>query len=115
MLINPATGDYLFTLAQMDKKMANIISRLKPGEISDPFQYVDNTGNIVFKIIKLKLVIPPHKANLSLDYALLQNMAKSGKQQEVFHNWVQDKLKSTYVRVGDSYKQCTFRFKGWIR
>ncbi len=114
LMVNPATGDTRFTLAQLDQKMADVVSRLKPGEISDPFQYVDNTGNVVFKIIKLKAVIPAHKANLDLDYDLLQNMAKRGKQQEVFHDWIREEQKVTYVRVDDAYKQCDFQFKGWL-
>ncbi len=115
LMINPATGDTRFTLTQLDKKMADVISRLKPREISDPFQYVDNTGNVVFKIVKLKSVIPAHKANLSLDYDLLQNMAKGGKQEEVFHTWIREELKTTYVKVDDAYQHCSFRFKGWVR
>ncbi len=113
LMINPSTGDTRFTISQMDRKMADVVSRLKPGEISDPFQYVDQTGNVVFKIIKLKSVIPAHKANLSLDYSLLQNMAKSGKQKEVFHEWIRNNLKTTYVRVDGSYRQCHFKFD-WV-
>ncbi len=114
LLLNPATGDSRFKLGELNKKMAGIVSRLKPGEISDPFQYVDNTGNVVFKIIKLKSVIPAHRASLELDYEMLQNMAKAKKQQKVFQNWIREHLKTTFVHITDSYKHCKFRFKGWL-
>ncbi|NOY37685.1 MAG: peptidylprolyl isomerase [Chlorobi bacterium] len=115
LLINPQTGDTRFDLSQVDQTTASVISKMKEGEVSDPFQTMDQAGNIVFKIIKIKKIIPAHKANLDLDYDLLQNMAKSGKQQQVFTDWVKDKQKTTYIRIDDAYKGCDFTNKGWIK
>ncbi len=115
LLINPATGDSRFDMSQIDKKTGQLISRMKEGEISDPFQYIDNAGNTVFKVIRLKKIIPAHRANLKLDYELLANMAKQEKQKEVFHEWVEEKLKTTFVRVDDEYRTCQFQHKGWLR
>ena len=115
LVINPATGDPRFDMSQLDKRTGQLVARMKEGEISDPFQYIDNAGNIVFKIIRLKKIIPAHRANLALDYELLSNMAKQQKQKEVFNQWVDDRLKTTYTRVDEEYQGCKFQFKGWIK
>ena len=78
-MINPSTGDTRFDLSQLDQTTATVISGMKQGEISDPFQTMDMAGNVVFKIIKIKKIIPAHKANLQQDYDLLQNYGQAGK------------------------------------
>ena len=115
LVINPNTGESRFDMSQLDKKTGQLVDKMKEGEISDPFQIVDNSGNTVFKIIRLKKVVPAHRANLQLDYELLANMAKQEKQKEVFNEWVEEKLQTTYVRVDDEYKNCKFQYKGWIK
>ncbi len=115
LVINPATGDPRFDMSQLDKRTGQLVARMKEGEISDPFQYIDNAGNIVFKIIRLKKIIPAHRANLVLDYELLANMAKQQKQKEVFDQWVNEKLQTTYSRVDEEYQGCRFQYKGWIK
>ncbi len=115
LVINPATGDPRFDMSQLDKRTGQLVARMKEGEISDPFQYIDNAGNIVFKIIRLKKIIPAHRANLDLDYELLSNMAKQQKQKDVFNQWVDDRLQTTYSRVDEEYQGCKFQYKGWIK
>ena len=31
------------------------------------------------------------------------------------HDWVVDKIKKTYVRMNDRYKDCKFEYQGWIK
>jgi peptidyl-prolyl cis-trans isomerase SurA len=115
LVLNPNTGESRFDMSQLDKKTGQLVDKMKEGEISDPFQIVDNSGNTVFKIIRLKKVVPAHRANLQLDYELLANMAKQEKQKEVFNEWVEEKLQTTYVHIDDEYKNCKFQYKGWIK
>ncbi len=115
LVLNPNTGESRFDMSQLDKKTGQLVDKMKEGEISDPFQIVDNSGNTVFKIIRLKKVVPAHRANLQLDYELLANMAKQEKQKEVFNEWVEDKLQTTYVRIDEEYRSCKFQYKGWIK
>ena len=35
--------------------------------------------------------------------------------EKVLNDWVVDKIKHTYVRVNDRYKDCKFQYQGWIR
>ena len=115
LVLNPMTGEPRFDMSQFDKRTGQIVAKLKEGEISDPFQYVDEAGNTVFKIIRLKKIIPAHRANLELDYEMLANKAKLEKQKKVFDEWIEDKLRNTYVRVDEEYRHCHFQYPGWLK
>ena len=115
IMVNPNTGDTKFQLDQLDQATARAIQNLDPGSVSKPFETQDMAGNRVFKIIKLSNRIEPHKASLKLDYNVLQEMTKSSKQQEVFMTWIEEKQKSTYIRIDGSYKACQFNSKSWVK
>jgi peptidyl-prolyl cis-trans isomerase SurA len=36
-------------------------------------------------------------------------------REEKLHKWVVDKIKATYVRINDNYRDCEFEYQGWIR
>jgi peptidyl-prolyl cis-trans isomerase SurA len=40
-------------------------------------------------------------------------MAK--RREDLLHKWVVNKIKNTYVRIGDRYKNCDFEYEGWVR
>lgn len=112
--VNPYTGNRRFQLDQFDTKEHYIIRNLKIGEISESFESTDDKGKLIYKVIRLKSKTEPHKANIKEDYELLKNMTMQAKQNEVIDAWVQDKIKSTYIRINEPYKSCTFRLKGWL-
>lgn len=112
--VNPYTGNRRFQLDQFDTKEHYIIRNLKIGEISESFESTDDKGKLVYKVIRLKSKTEPHKANIKDDYELLKNLTMQAKQNEVIDAWVQDKMKSTYIRINEPYKSCAFRLKGWL-
>lgn len=115
LMINPKTNTSLFEREHFAPADFYVIRNLKPNQISDPFESRDEHANVVYKIAMITRIIPQHKANLDDDYAIIQMMAKSKKQQEAFLNWVKSKVKTTYVRIDPSYQNCTFDMDGWIR
>ncbi len=112
--VNPATGNTNFRLDQFDTKEYYIMKDLKIGEISESFESTDDKGNLVYKIIRLKSKTEPHKANLKQDYELLKNMTRQVKQNEIVDEWVEEKIKNTYIRINEPYDECSFRIKGWL-
>jgi hypothetical protein len=35
---------------------------------------------------------------------------------KVFNNWIKDKISSTYIKIGDEFKDCEFlQQKGWLK
>jgi peptidyl-prolyl cis-trans isomerase SurA len=113
--INPASGNTRFKLDQLDQREFDIVHNLKVGEFSDPFESVDDKGKTVIKSIRLKSKLDAHKANLKTDFVIFKQMALEVKDKEVLDDWFADKIKITYIRLNDKYKDCSFRLKGWVK
>jgi peptidyl-prolyl cis-trans isomerase SurA len=69
----------------------------------------------VVAIVKLKARVEQHKANLVDDFQVLKSIVESRKQEEVLVNWIREKQKSTYVRISDGWRNCDFKYPGWIK
>ena len=67
------------------------------------------------KIVMVKTQIPQHRANLTDDYYLIQQMAINAKKMSVLEDWFVEKRRSTYIRLDDSYQNCEFTSKNWFR
>ncbi|MFR9620827.1 MAG: peptidylprolyl isomerase [Rikenellaceae bacterium] len=91
------------------------LSKLKVGEVSDPFTTQDMLGNQLTKIIKLEELYPAHKASLSEDYLQLEAMALSAKQLKVFNEWLNKHIRSTYITVNKDYQKLEFNNTNWIK
>lgn len=115
LMVNPRTNSSQFELKQLDTKDYEIARDLELGEVSKPYESVDENNKVIYKIIKLKSRTDPHRANLKQDYLLLQNMALSEKQQLVVEDWILEKKSETYYRIDPLYQDC-IPLKGiWIK
>lgn len=115
ILSNPRNESTKFEIAELNPGIQSVVTSLNLGEISRPFMMKNSNGDEVFTIVKLKSKTPAHKANLTDDYQLIKNVYKAKKNEETLNNWIADKLKEVYVKVGDKYKDCDFQFPGWIK
>jgi len=104
-----------FTLDELDKETYVKVRDLKVGEISESFKTTDESGNTVFRIIKLDNQTPAHIADLKTDYELLYNDALNQKRAKIYQDWVTKKIGVTYVKVSDEFKSCEFINKGWLK
>ena len=115
LVVNPQTNTELFEKDQIQPADYYVIKNMKVGDISAPFESRDDHANVVFKVMQLKTIVPTHKANLKDDYDIIQNMSKSGKENEVLMKWIKDKQKTTYIKVDPQFKDCVFDSEGWIK
>lgn len=116
LVINPNTMSSRFSVEELDPDISKVITRMKINEISDPFQATDETTKqTVFKIIKLISKTDGHKANLQSDYQQLAQMYLEKKKQEVLEEWIAKQQAKTYIRIDNTYANCNFRFKNWIK
>ena len=69
--VNPR-GGARWKLDEFSPKEYEIINKLKVGEISAPYETIDEKGNIVFKAIWLKNRTNPHVGNLEEDFYLFK-------------------------------------------
>lgn len=113
-MINPQTLNTKFTEAELDPTMVDILSKLKVGEVSRPIPMDTDERRKAFHIITIKTKSSPHVANLNTDYDVFQNMGLAKKKNDALDKWAREKVKITYIKVTDSYKDCDF-YKRWIQ
>jgi peptidyl-prolyl cis-trans isomerase SurA len=85
------------------------------GQVSQAFTMINSKGKLVGAIVKLKNRVEAHKATINEDYQVLKNVVMDRRREEVISNWVADKIKHTYVRMNDRYKDCEYEYQGWIK
>lgn len=115
-MADPNTGSSYFEIDQLKPQDYAAIKELKEGEISEPFQSLDNegrSGNTVYKIIKVDKILPAHPATFASDYALLMKAAKEKMQMDAISKFIDSKIKSTYIVIDPLFKDCVFEREGW--
>jgi len=104
-----------FQMKDLPTEVARAVSSMNVGDISEPFEMINTKGKRVCVIAKLKNRIEGHHATITEDFQVMKNVVMQKRREEVLHNWVVDKIKHTYVRMADRYKNCNFRYEGWIK
>ena len=115
-MADPMTGSSYFEIDQLKPQDYAAIKDLKEGEISAPVESLDNegrNGNTVYKIIKVDKIIPSHPASFTQDYNLLLSQAKQAKSAEAINNFIDEKIKTTYIIIDPLFKDCVFEREGW--
>lgn len=115
LVVNQVNNTKLFEKEQLQPSDYYIIKDLKVGEISTPFESRDEHGNVIFKIVKVKNILPSHKANLKDDYSIIQGLTKASREQDILLKWIDEKQKTTYIKIDPEYKNCNFSSKGWFK
>ena len=111
-------GASFFEIDKLKPADYQMLANLKPGEISKPFESTDNegnTGNTVYKIVRLDEMIPAHKANYEKDYNILSNMAKNQRAINAIENFAKEKQRVTYIVIDPLFSKCKFKREGWIK
>jgi peptidyl-prolyl cis-trans isomerase SurA len=104
-----------FKLAELPPEIAKAVDRMDVGDISKPFRMINERGKTVCAIAKLKSRTEGHKATITEDFQILKNVVLNKRREEVLHNWVVNRIKSTYVRINERYRNCNFEYEGWVR
>ncbi len=116
IMVNPEDGSTKFEIGQIPAEIAKNIQNLKPGERTEPFFMMDERKGLeTYRIVILKRKIDPHRANMSEDYQMLQNMLEENKRTEAVKNWIKTKQKETYITIDKNWRNCEFEYKNWIR
>ncbi len=104
-----------FQLKDLPSEVARVVDTMKVGQISAPFTMINARGKTVCVIAKLKNRIEGHKATITEDFQVMQEVVLEKRREEALHKWVTEKIKSTYVRINDEYRDCDFEYEGWVR
>lgn len=104
-----------FRMQDLPSEVARAVEKMEIGDVSAPFEMIDGKGKTVCAIVKLKNRVNGHKATITEDFQVMKDVVLNKRREEVLHEWVVDKIKSTYVRINDKYNNCDFEYQGWIR
>ena len=115
LMPNPYDNTSKFEMQQLPQEIARVVDALKVGEISDPFTMVTDKGMEVCAIVKLKTKTEGHKATISEDYQRLKDLVTQQMGEEKLKEWIKEKLKTTYVRIDPAWRNCDFKYEGWIK
>ena len=102
-----------FRMQDLPPEIAKAVDTLKVGEISKAFQMINQRGKTVCVIAKLKSRTDGHRATVTEDFQILKDVVLNKRREDRIHQWVVDKIKNTYTRLNDDYKDCEFEFEGW--
>ncbi len=115
LMINPNTGSSRFEYQDLAPEIAKQIYSLKEGEISQPFVMMDQTKNReVCAIVKVKKKTDIHRANLTDDFQAIKSMLEAKLGEELIHDWILKKQKTTYIQIDPEWQGCDFEYPGWI-
>ena len=104
-----------FEMQDLPAEISRRIEGMSPGDVSEAFIMKNSNHKDVAAIVKLTERIPGHRANLSDDYSLIKRMYEDYKREQVLKEWLEKKIKETYVRIEPGWQSCEFKYEGWIK
>ena len=116
-MADPQTGSSYFEIDELKPQDYAAIRDLEVGQMSNPIESLDNEGgrdgNLVYKIVKVDKVLPAHTATFANDYTLLLNQAESELSQKAIDDFIDSKIKSTYIIIDPLFGDCEFENESW--
>ena len=104
-----------FEMQDLPPEIAKQVEKMQPGDISEAFIMKNSNHKDVAAIVKLTERIPGHRANLSDDYNLLKKMYENHKKDQILKDWLEKKIKETYVKIEPGWQNCEFHYQGWVK
>ena len=115
--VNNETGE-VYTKMEMKELPAEVakqVGGLRVGDLSKPFLMTNSKGKEVVAIVKLKDKTEGHRATMKDDYQTLQDVVQAKMAEEKIEKWIKEKQKTTYVRINEDWRNCDFKYDGWIK
>lgn len=115
-MVNSENNSTLFEMSQLPQEVARRINDMQVGDISEPFIMKDpKRDRDIVAMVKLTNRVPAHQANLSDDYQAIKGMYEAAAKQKMVKDWLEKKIKDTYVKIEDGWNDCEFEHKGWLK
>jgi len=118
LMVNTAqqeTRTSRFQMKDLPTEVARVVDTMKVGQVSAPFTMVNSKGKTTCALVKLVSRVDGHRATITEDFQVMQNVVLEKEREKTLHDWVVDKIKKTYVRMNDRYKDCKFEYQGWVK
>ncbi len=118
LVADAMTGAPFFDVDHLKPADYNVLKDMKEGEVSEPFESVDDegrSGNTVYKIIRLEKIRPSHTATIDEDFNVLLDIATSQKKISAIEDFIKEKQATTYIVIDPLFQKCDFRREGWVK
>ncbi len=112
-MIMAQDGSTLLTIDQMDKNSVVMLKDMKPGDISQPFNYTDDRGKTAVSILYLKTRTAPHRENLKDDYSRVSNRALDIKKDQALEKWFHEHIPTFYIDLDKDFLTCEAIKEWW--
>ena len=101
------------TIDELDKDLVAMITKLKPGEYSQPVVF-DQEGKKGVRIVYYKSRTEPHRLNMKDDFSRISQSALEEKKQRALEKWITNKIPAYYIMIDDEVKNCDQLTK-WVQ
>ncbi len=108
-------GTPRFELKDLPAEVAKQVSKMGVGELSRPFIMVNGKGKEVVAVVRLKNRIDGHRATMQDDYQQLQDLLLMRLNEQRVEEWIREMQAKTYIRVNEDWRNCEFKYPGWIK
>ncbi|MDE6339457.1 MAG: peptidylprolyl isomerase [Muribaculaceae bacterium] len=116
VMVNGSTGSTRFEMQDLPPEVARRVELMQPGDVSEAFVMKNPQKNKdIVAIVKLTSRVPGHKATLSEDFNMLKEMYENKHRNDVLTEWIEQKIKDTYVNIAEDWRNCEFQYEGWIK
>lgn len=116
IMANPETNTTKFEMQELPQEIARVVDKMNVGEISKAFPMVrQKDGKQVVAIVKLKSRVNGHKATITDDYQRMKDLVLEHRSEEMLKKWIVEKQRTTYVRINENWRNCDFKYPGWLK
>ena len=95
--------------------VAKVVDTLQVGQISKAFTMINDKSQTVCAVVRLKNRIDGHRAGLTEDFQTLRNNVVDKRREEKIEEWLKKKISQTYIRISPEWRNCDFRYEGWVK
>ncbi len=104
-----------FQMKDLPQDVAKVVDTLQVGQVSRAFRMTNQKGQTVCAIVRLKSRIDGHHANMTEDFQVLRDQVIAKRREEKINSWIKEKVNSTYVRISPDWRNCDFKYEGWVK
>jgi peptidyl-prolyl cis-trans isomerase SurA len=108
-VINPANQTNRFEKDQLQPADYFEMQKLKLGQVSHSFASKDLRGSDIFKILRVKQIIPAHRADWEQDYGLIYDITAHHHQQKLLEEWIDKAIARTIIKISPAMRACTLK------
>lgn len=104
-----------FEMKDLPADVAKVVDTLQVGQISKAFTMINDKSQTVCAVVCLKNRIDGHRAGLTEDFQTLRNNVVDKRREEKIEEWLKKKISQTYIRISPEWRNCNFRYEGWVK